>query len=119
VPRPRTIASAIRIGNPASWAGAMAAKDESGGAIEAVSDAEIMAAHRRLSREEGLLVEPASAAGVALLIKTTTAGALPGDGAVVCVLTGHGLKDPQALTRGLRLPRPVRPTLSTLLRAIG
>jgi threonine synthase len=119
VPRPRTIASAIRIGNPASWAGAMAAKDESGGAIEAVSDAEIMAAHRRLSREEGLLVEPASAAGVALLIKTATAGALHGDGAVVCVLTGHGLKDPQALTRGLRLPRPVRPTLSTLLRAIG
>jgi threonine synthase len=119
VPRPHTIASAIRIGNPASWAGAMAAKDESGGAIEAVSDAEIMSAHRRLSREEGLLVEPASAAGVALLIKITTAGALPADGAVVCVLTGHGLKDPQALTRGLRLPRPVRPTLSTLLRAIG
>jgi len=117
--RPRTIASAIRIGNPASWAGAIAARDESGGAIEAVSDAEIMATHRQLSRDEGLLVEPASAAGVALLIKTARATRLRNDGPVVCVLTGHGLKDPQALTRGLRLPRPVRPTLSTLLRAIG
>jgi threonine synthase len=117
--RPRTIASAIRIGNPASWAGAIAARDESGGTIEAVTDAEIMAAHRRLSRDEGLLVEPASAAGVALLIKTASAARLLTDGSVVCVLTGHGLKDPQALTRGLRLPRPVRPTLSTLLRAIG
>jgi len=119
VSRPRTIASAIRIGNPASWKGAIAAKDESGGAIETVSDAEITAAHRRLAREEGLLVEPASAAGVALLIKNVLAARLRGDDAIVCVLTGHGLKDPQALTRGLRLPRPVRPTLSTLLRAIG
>jgi len=119
VVRPRTVASAIRIGNPASWSTAIAARDESGGAIEPVSDPEIMAAHRRLAREEGLLVEPASAAGVALLIKNAGAGRLSGDGAIVCVLTGHGLKDPQALTRGLRLPRPVRPTLSTLLRAIG
>ena len=85
--------------------------------IEPVTDEEIMAAHRRLSREEGLLVEPASAASVALLIKNVSAARL--DGSIVCVLTGHGLKDPQALTRGLRLPRPVRPTLSTLLRAIG
>ncbi|TMC31414.1 MAG: pyridoxal-phosphate dependent enzyme, partial [Chloroflexi bacterium] len=74
---------------------------------------------RPRTREEGLLVEPASAAGVALLIKNAGAGRLGGDGAIVCVLTGHGLKDPQALTHGLRLPRPVRPTLSTLLRAIG
>ena len=119
VPRPRTIASAIRIGNPASWNSAIAAKDESGGTIATVSDAEIMATHRRLSREEGLLVEPASAAGVALLIKSAASARLSDGGSIVCVLTGHGLKDPQALTRGLRLPRPVRPTLSTLMRAIG
>ncbi|TMG19142.1 MAG: threonine synthase [Chloroflexi bacterium] len=119
VARPRTIASAIRIGNPASWAGAVAARDESGGTIEAVSDVEIMAAHRRLAREEGLLVEPASAAGVALLLRKAKARQIIDDGAVVCVLTGHGLKDPQALTRGLKIPRPVVATLATLRRAIG
>src|SRR3989441_5904028 len=99
VARPRTVASAIRIGNPASWAGAVAARDESGGTIEAVSDAEIMAAHRRLAREEGLLVEPASAAGGALLLRQAKARQVTDEGTVVCVLTGHGLKDPQALTR--------------------
>jgi len=119
VARPRTVASAIRIGNPASWAGAIAARDESGGTIEAVSDAEITAAHRRLAREEGLLVEPASAAGVALLLRKAKARQLADHGAVVCVLTGHGLKDPQALTRGLKMPRPVEPTLAAVRRAIG
>src|SRR5207237_1333190 len=74
--RPRTVASAIRIGNPASWSAAIAARDESGGTIEAVGDDEIMAAHRRLAREEGLLVEPASAAAVALLLKRAKAGSL-------------------------------------------
>ena len=118
VARPRTVASAIRIGNPASWSTAIAARDESGGTIEAVSDDEIMAAHRRLAREEGLLVEPASAAAVALLLKKAAARTL-GDEPVVCVLTGHGLKDPQALTRGSRVPRPVEPTLKALRRAIG
>jgi threonine synthase len=118
VPRPQTVASAIRIGNPASWSTAIAARDESGGTIEAVSDDEIMAAHRRLAREEGLLVEPASAAALALLLKRAAAGNL-GDEPVVCVLTGHGLKDPQALTRGSRVPRPVEPTLKALRRAIG
>jgi len=118
VARPQTVASAIRIGNPASWSTAIAARDESGGTIEAVSDDEIMAAHRRLAREEGLLVEPASAAAVALLLKRAAAGNLGGE-PVVCVLTGHGLKDPQALTRGSRVPRPVAPTLKALRRAIG
>jgi threonine synthase len=118
VARPQTIASAIRIGNPASWSTAIAARDESGGTIEAVSDDEIMAAHRRLAREEGLLVEPASAAAVALLLKKAAARN-PGGEPVVCVLTGHGLKDPQALTRGSRVPRPVEPTLAALRRAIG
>src|SRR5438552_6024666 len=119
VTRPRTVASAIRIGNPASWSTAIAARDESGGTIDAVSDAEIMAAHRRLAREEGLLVEPASAAGVALLLRKAKARQLADHGAVVCVLTGHGLKDPQALTRGLKMPRPVEPTLAAIRRAIG
>jgi threonine synthase len=118
VARPQTIASAIRIGNPASWSTAIAARDESGGTIEAVSDDEIMAAHRRLAREEGLLVEPASAAAVALLLKKAAARNSGGE-PVVCVLTGHGLKDPQALTRGSRVPRPVEPTLAALRRAIG
>jgi threonine synthase len=119
VARPQTVASAIRIGNPASWATAIAARDESGGTIEAVSDDEIMAAHRRLAREEGLLVEPASAASVALLLKRPPARNLGTDQPVVCVLTGHGLKDPQALTRGLRVPRPIEPTLKALRRVLG
>jgi threonine synthase len=117
--RPRTVASAIRIGNPASWESAIAARDESGGTIEAVSDAEIMAAHRRLAREEGLLVEPASAAGVALLLVRAREGNVRRDQPIVCVLTGHGLKDPEALTRGLTIPRPVEPTLTAVRRAIG
>src|SRR2546421_12358895 len=87
VARPRTVASAIRIGNPASWAGAVAARDESGGTIEAVSDVEIMAAHRRLAREEGLLVEPASAARGALLLRKAKAPHLPDPGTGVCVTT--------------------------------
>jgi threonine synthase len=118
VTRPRTVASAIRIGNPASWQTALAARDESGGTIEAVSDAKIMATHRRLAREEGLLVEPASAAGVALLLDRAAAGKLGTSGPIVCVLTGHGLKDPQALTSGLKMPRPVEPTLSALRRVV-
>jgi threonine synthase len=119
VARPQTIASAIRIGNPASWSTAIAARDESGGTIEAVSDDEIMAAHRRLAREEGLLVEPASAAAVALLLKKAMGPYIASAEPVVCVLTGHGLKDPQALTRGLRVPRPIEPTLAALRRVIG
>jgi len=118
VARPRTVATAIRIGNPASWESAIAARDESDGSIEAVSDAEIMAVHRRLAREEGLLVEPASAAGVALLLARARVGNVRRDQPIVCVLTGHGLKDPEALTRGLKIPRPVEPTLSALRRAL-
>src|SRR5438445_107366 len=117
VVRPQAVASAIRIGNPASWSAAIAARDESGGTIEAVSDDEIMAAHRRLARQDGLLVEPASAAAVAPLLKRAAARQL-GAEPVVCVLTGHGLKDPQALTRGSRVPRPIEPTLTALRRAI-
>lgn len=117
VEQPRTVASAIRIGNPASWKTALAARDESEGTIEAVSDGEIMAAHHRLSREEGLLVEPASAASVALLTKRAQQKR-PDAGPIVCVLTGHGLKDPEALTAGVSLPHPIQPSLQALKNAI-
>ncbi|NUS72700.1 MAG: threonine synthase [Corynebacteriales bacterium] len=89
VPRPDTIATAIRIGNPASWDLAIAARDESGGAIEAVSDAQILAAQQLLATKEGVFVEPGSAASVAGLLQTTWS---PGQ-RIVCTVTGHGLKD--------------------------
>jgi threonine synthase len=95
VTHPETIATAIRIGNPASWSQAVAARDESGGLIEAVTDEEILAAHRLLSASEGVFVEPASAASVAGLLKSHTAGLLDAGQVVVCTVTGHGLKDPQ------------------------
>lgn len=118
VAEPRTVASAIRIGNPASWKTAIAARDESRGTIEALSDHDIMTAHRRLSEEEGLLVEPASAASVALLIRRASANLVPVDAPIVCVLTGHGLKDPDAITQGLKMPAPVEATLSAVKMAL-
>ncbi len=93
VENPETVASAIRIGNPASWQGALAARDESGGVIGAVTDEEILEAYRLLAQEEGLFAEPASAAAVAGLIKYSREHDLR-DETVVCVITGHGLKDP-------------------------
>ncbi|HYN29690.1 MAG TPA: threonine synthase [Dermatophilaceae bacterium] len=95
VDHPDTLATAIRIGNPASWRQAVEARDDSGGLIDAVSDEEILAAHRLLSSTEGIFVEPASAASVAGLLKAHAAGLLPRDATVVCTVTGHGLKDPQ------------------------
>ncbi len=94
VAAPETLATAIRIGNPASWAGAAAARDESGGSITAVSDDEIVAAYRLLAREEGVFCEPASAASVAGMLRLACAGGLEGQRAV-CTITGHGLKDPE------------------------
>ena len=100
VPKPQTIATAIRIGNPASWASAVAARDESGGLIDMVSDDEIIAAYRALAAEEGIFVEPASAASVAGLLKLAAGGPIDLAGSrVVCVLTGHGLKDPDTAVR--------------------
>ena len=95
VDQPDTIATAIRIGNPASWRQAEAARDESGGRIESVTDEQILAAHRILSSEEGIFVEPASAASVAGLLQAHEAGLVPPGARVVCTVTGHGLKDPQ------------------------
>jgi threonine synthase len=91
---PETIATAIRIGNPASWEKAEAARDESGGLIDAVTDEEILEAHRWLSSREGVFVEPASAAGAAGLLKHHRAGTAPKDKTIVITVTGHGLKDP-------------------------
>jgi len=95
VREPTTIASAIRIGNPASWAKALAARDESGGLIEAVTDRDILAAYRMLARDVGVFVELASAASVAGLLRVAAAGRVPKGSTVVCTVTGHGLKDPE------------------------
>ncbi len=98
---PETIATAIRIGNPASWAQAEQARDASGGLIEAVSDEQILAAHRILSARNGVFVEPASAAGVAGLLALAEAGRVPAGARIVVTVTGHGLKDPQWALRTL------------------
>jgi threonine synthase len=94
VDEPETIATAIRIGNPASWASAVEARDASGGLIESVTDEEILAAHRLLARSAGVFVEPASAAGVAGLLKLAEAGRVPAGARITITVTGHGLKDP-------------------------
>jgi threonine synthase len=94
VDEPETVATAIRIGDPASWAKATAARDESGGRIDAVTDDEILAAYRDLARLEGIFCEPSSAASLAGVRKAAASGEVPSDATVVCVLTGNGLKDP-------------------------
>ncbi|WFE30253.1 threonine synthase [Solwaraspora sp. WMMD791] len=92
---PSTIATAIRIGNPASWTKALDARDTSGGLIDAVTDRDILAAYRLLAREVGVFVELASAASVAGLLQVAAAGKVPAGSTVVCTVTGHGLKDPE------------------------
>jgi len=113
---PETIATAIRIGNPASWDGAIAARDESGGRIEAVTDDEILDAYRLLASREGVFCEPASAASVAGILKFQDD--LP-DGPVVCTLTGHGLKDPDTAAEGFRDIIAVAPQLDAVLEKLG
>jgi threonine synthase len=99
VDAPETVATAIRIGNPASWALAEAARDESGGAIESVTDDEILAAYRALAEEEGIFCEPSSATSLAGVSALAGRGGLGRDEVVVCVLTGSGLKDPTTAER--------------------
>jgi threonine synthase len=94
VAEPKTIATAIRIGNPASWRGAIAARDESGGAIDAIDDEGILSAYRLVARTEGVFVEPASAISVAGALRLAEQKKLKAGDLVVCTLTGHGLKDP-------------------------
>jgi threonine synthase len=101
---PTTVASAIRIGNPASWQLAVEARDASGGLIGSVSDEAILDAYRLLAREEGVFGEPASAAGVAGLLQASDAGEVPPGSVVVCTITGHGLKDPDTAVAGAPPP---------------
>ena len=107
VKHPKTVATAIRIGNPVSWKTAVAARDESNGLIGAVTDAEILAAYRFLAMKEGVFCEPSSAAGVAGLFKLARARKAP-KGLTVCVLTGHGLKDPDSTRRFMPKVRRVK-----------
>jgi threonine synthase len=104
VEQPSTIATAIRIGNPASWTKALAARDESGGRIDAVTDRAILASYRLLARAEAVFVEPASAASVAGLLQVAEAGGLPAGTRVVCTVTGNGLKDPEWAISGAPAP---------------
>jgi threonine synthase len=119
VANPQTFATAIRIGNPASWASAVAARDESEGLIDSVTDAEIAAAQRDLARVEGIFCEPASAASLAVLRKAVKDGAVARGSRVVCVLTGNGLKDLPAVSDGLPPPRSVTGTPASIAAAIG
>jgi threonine synthase len=119
IENPETLATAIRIGNPASWERAVAAADESGGRIDMVSDAEILDAYRLLADHEGVFVEPASAASVAGLYKTFRRGELPRGALVVCVLTGHGLKDPDLAVKCVEEPPAVPPRMETILEILG
>jgi threonine synthase len=121
IDEPETIATAIRIGNPASWKQAEAARDESGGLIHAVTDEQILAAHRLVSSKEGVFVEPGSAASVAGLLASHEAGLVPPGARIVCTVTGHGLKDPQwALRRadGSELV-PVRVSVDAVTAAVA
>jgi threonine synthase len=108
VEKPETVATAIRIGKPASWKGAEAARDESGGRIEAVTDEEILSAYRLIASSEGIFCEPASAASVAGVIKLYREGFFSRGSSVVCTLTGHGLKDPDTVFTVVKKPMKVK-----------
>ncbi len=118
VPNPSTIATAIRIGNPASWDKAVAAAADSGGEILAVTDREILAAYRRVARE-GVFSEMASAASVAGLLNLSREGNLPEGDVVVCVLTGHGLKDPDWAIAGAGKPAVLPPDPAAVAAELG
>ena len=119
VESPETVATAIRIGNPASWEGAVTARDESGGLIEAVSDDEILEAQRMVVALEGVFCEPASAAGVAGVRNLAAAARIGHDEVVVCVLTGHGLKDPDAVQAEEGSLTPIPPELDAIRETMG
>ncbi|HVT21219.1 MAG TPA: threonine synthase [Mycobacteriales bacterium] len=115
---PSTIATAIRIGNPASWQQALAARDESGGAIEAVTDRDILAAYRILAKEEGVFVEPASAASVAGLLQARREATLDAGLRIVCTVTGNGLKDPEWAIAGAPAPVTIAAEVSAAAEAL-
>ena len=115
IENPETVATAIRIGNPASWYGATAAASESGGSITAVTDAEILEAYRYLASTESVFCEPASAAAVAGLLKSSVAEG----STVVCVLTGHGLKDPDIAISQIAVPTAVDADYNAIRAELG
>ena len=119
VRNPETIATAIRIGNPASWDFAIAARDESEGLIDSVTDAEILEAYRLLASTEGLFCEPSSAAGVAGMLKRHRAGQLDPGQTIVCTLTGNGLKDPHWALEGAADPVIIDVNDDAAARALG
>jgi threonine synthase len=118
VAQPKTVASAIRIGNPASWEGATSARDESGGLIAAVTDTEILSAQIRLANSEGLFAEPASAAPLALLFRLVREGKIEKDAITVVVLTGSGLKDPDAALKNVEPPIELDGDARTLAKVL-
>jgi threonine synthase len=118
VPDPSTIATAIRIGNPASWTKAVDARDESGGLIHAVTDREILAAYRLLARQVGVFVELGSAASVAGLLAASAQGLVPRGSTIVCTVTGHGLKDPEWAISTAPPPVSIRNDVLAAARAL-
>ncbi|MDD2927271.1 MAG: threonine synthase [Candidatus Omnitrophica bacterium] len=121
IKNPETLATAIRIGNPASWKQAEEARDESGGLIDMVSDDEILQAYKMLAAGDGVFVEPASAASIAGLIKLNKNGYFENTGPVkiTCILTGHGLKDPDRAIKSIKKPKLIKPEIRALLKEIG
>jgi len=121
VESPETIATAIRIGNPASWKKAEAARDESGGLIDMVSDKEILEAYKLLADKEGVFVEPASAASVAGVLKLSRKGYFKKykNPRIVSILTGHGLKDPDRAIKSIKEPQVVPAKLDAVIKEIG
>ncbi|MGH2771675.1 MAG: pyridoxal-phosphate dependent enzyme, partial [Actinomycetota bacterium] len=118
IEEPKTIATAIRIGNPASWQPAVKAAADSGGQIRAVTDKAILEAYRILARE-GLFSELASAASVAGLLELAGEGVLEKGKSAVCILTGHGLKDPSWAIAGVPHPMEVEPEIDVVAQALG
>ena len=119
VDKPETIATAIRIGNPASWKAAVAARDDSGGLIDMVSDAEILGAYQLLASREGVFVEPATGAAAAGLLKYAAKNYFQGGSTVVVTLTGHGLKDPDTAIKSAPQPLSCDATTGAVLKTIG
>jgi threonine synthase len=120
IPNPETIATAIRIGNPASWQTAVAAAQESGGEINYVTDEEILHAYKTIARREGIFAEPASAASIAGVMKKKREGLFRGGETVVCVLTGHGLKDPNIAIKSVNAePMVVQDSEAAVMEAIA
>lgn len=119
IENPQTLATAIKIGNPASWKQAEAARDESDGLIDTVTDDEILEAYRMLAQLEGIFVEPASAASVAGVVKKNRAGYFHKGDCVVCILTGHGLKDPDRAIATAEKPASVPATEEAVVELLG